>query len=190
MFKLLASHPVRLLLEKADNDLALEVGQKPCPHCGGKLHRANYLRKPRGMTETSIRQSFCCSLEGCRKRVTPGSVRYFGRKQFPVIVVVLVSAMSNGLSSRRVAQLRKSLGIGRATLHRWRRWWLKEFVQTKFWKAARARLIPRVSESELAADLCVRFEAEKPAGLLTLLKFLRPITTGSHGEVYSFLRVG
>ena len=85
-----------------DQDLAEQARQKKCP-CGGCLHRANYPRKPRGggedlPQEYDFRLSFCCEREGCRKRVTPPSVRFLGRKVYLGAVVILVAAMRQGPS--------------------------------------------------------------------------------------------
>ena len=63
-----------LFLFSVDQDLAQTARDKAC-HCGGRLHRANYPRKPRGadnLPETyRYRFSFCCARDGCRQRVTP-----------------------------------------------------------------------------------------------------------------------
>ena len=69
-----------------DQDLAEETRKKACP-CGGRLHSANYLRKPRGTPvrlpeQECLRFSFCCDRDGCRKRATPPSVRFLGRKVY------------------------------------------------------------------------------------------------------------
>ena len=45
-----------------------------CPSCRGRLDRADYPRKPRGLPEQweglfSRRFSLCCCREGCRRRV-------------------------------------------------------------------------------------------------------------------------
>jgi hypothetical protein len=53
--------------------------------------------------------------------------------------------------------LRKSLGIDRRTLERWRQWWLETFVQSSFWKAARARFMPSVCEQTLPGSLAEAF---------------------------------
>ena len=124
------------LIEKADKDLAELVHNQPCPHCGGKLHWANYTRRPRGQDGKAIRFSLCCAQEGCRRRQTPESIRFLGRKVYPGLIVVLVSAMNSGLSPQRIAEVRKTLAVSRATLNRWRKWWLNQFIQTRFWKAA------------------------------------------------------
>ena len=73
-----------LFLLSVDQDLAERTRQQPCP-CGGRLHRANYPRKPRGCDQDlpqdyDSRFSFCCDRDGCRKRITPPSVRFLGRK--------------------------------------------------------------------------------------------------------------
>ena len=69
-------------LERIDEDLAARI--KTCRCCGGNLHAASYPRKPRGVERPLVaearRLSFCCTREGCRRRVTPPSVRYFGRR--------------------------------------------------------------------------------------------------------------
>jgi hypothetical protein len=176
------------LIEKADLDLAERVHEEECPHCGGRLDWANYKRSPRGLDLKSIRYSLCCAKDGCRRRQTPESVRFLGRKVYAGVIVVLFSAMQNGLSEPRVAELRKSLSVSRATLKRWRSWWLKEFVHTCFWKAARARFMPVVCESVLPASLCERFGVDQDVGLLNLMRFIGPLTTDSQGSESGNLR--
>jgi hypothetical protein len=141
------------------------------------------------METKAIRFSLCCSREGCRRRQTPESIRFLGRKVYPGLVVVLVSAMNHGLSQERLAQMRKSLSVSRATLNRWRRWWLNQFTQTPFWKVARARFMPVISETALPDSLCDRFGANELDGMLKLLKFLGPITTVSQGINSGFMMV-
>jgi hypothetical protein len=178
----LADQPLHELLEKVDSELAEKVRQDGCLHCSGKLHRAKYKRKPRGgpkADEEVYRDSFCCDQEGCRKRHTPPSVRFLGRRVYRGLVVVLVSAMHHGLKPERVRALRESLGIDRRTLERWRAWWLETFVQSSFWKAARARFMPLLCEKTLPLSLGQKFGIERRDRLLDLLKFLGPVTTGS-----------
>lgn len=170
------------LLKKVDTELADRVHQGGCLHCSGKLHRANYRRKPRGglsPNEEVYRESFCCDQDGCRKRHTPPSVRFLGRRVYWGFVVVLVSAMRHGLTPERVRILRESLGIDRRTLERWRDWWLETFVQSAFWKAARARFSPVLCEKTLPLSLCQAFQLERRDRLLDLLRFLSPLTTPS-----------
>ena len=100
-----------------DQDLAKSTHEKGCP-CGGCLHSAKYPRKPRGGPDNlpdqySRRLSFCCNRDGCRKRATPPSVRFLGRKVYLAAVVILVAAMQQGPSPRRVRELTKLFGADR-----------------------------------------------------------------------------
>ena len=75
-------------LFSVDLDMADTTRSKGCS-CGGRLHRADYPRKPRGgpddlPEEYRQRLSFCCDRDGCRKRSTPPSVRFLGRKVYLV----------------------------------------------------------------------------------------------------------
>lgn len=179
--KHLADQQLFQLLEKVDADFAEEAHQQGCLFCGGKLHRANYDRKPRGGPQWDWRHSFCCGKEDCRRRRTPQSVRFLGRKVYAGLVVVLVSAMVHGLTDERVRRIRELLHTGdqisRRTLERWRQWWLDIFVHGSFWKAARAHFMPPLCEKTLPNSLCARFQIERRDRLVALLKFLAPITT-------------
>lgn len=167
------------LLEKVDADLAAEARSKGCPLCGGKLHRSDYERKPRGGPQWDLRFSLCCAQEGCRRRQTPPSVRFMGRRVYAGLVVVLVSAMLHGLKPERVRRLQEALGIDRRTLERWRQWWLVTFVESSFWREVRARFMPPLCHQTMPLSLCVSFAVERRDRLLELLKFLTPITTPS-----------
>ncbi len=169
-----------LFLFSVDQDLAESTRQRACS-CGGRLHRADYPRKPRGSDDLpedySYRFSFCCATEGCRKRVTPPSVRFLGRKVYLFAVVVLLSTMRQGPSPRRVRELSQLFGADRRTIARWQLFWREHVPRTPFWKIARGRLstwaeiiLPRpLLDLYLAGnDLCQGWEL--------LLRFLSPIT--------------
>ena len=175
--KHLADQELFELLEKVDADLVEEARSKGCPLCGGKLHRSDYDRKPRGGPQWDLRFSLCCAKDGCRRRNTPPSVRFMGRRVYAGLVVVLVSAMVHGLKPERVNCLRKALGIDRHTLARWRQWWLGLFLESSFWREARARFMPPLCHQGMPLSLCLSFEVERRDRLLDLLKFLAPITT-------------
>ena len=111
------------LLLSIDRDLAECARRQGCP-CGGRLHCANYPRAPLGGPEQlpdEYRQrfSFCCERDGCRKRLTPPSVRFLGRKVYLGAVVVLISAMRQGPTPRRARELSRLFGVDRATIARW-----------------------------------------------------------------------
>lgn len=179
----LADQNLFQFLEKCDADLAESCRQAGCLHCTGKLHRADYKRKPRGAPEKAAeevyRDSFCCAEEGCRKRHTPPSVRFLGRRVYWGFLVVLMSAMRHGLKAERVQALRERLDIDYRTLERWRKWWLEGFVQGPFWKAVRARFSPAICQKSLPWSLCHGFGIDRRDKLLDLLRFLSPLTTTS-----------
>ena len=167
-------------LYAVDQDLAKTACQKGC-RCGGRLHRANYPRKPRGgdrlPEEYSRRLSFCCDRDGCRKRVTPPSVRFLGRKVYLAAVVVLVAAMRHGPSPRRVGELARLFGIDRRTISRWQVFWCEHVPQTPFWKVARGRFMPAVDVATLPWSLLEAFRSDDLCQCVgNLLRFLSPIT--------------
>lgn len=173
------------LLLRIDEDQAAQTRSAGCA-CGGRLHRADYRRKPRGGPRGlgdahGLRYSFCCAL--CRKRCTPISVRFLGRRVYLGAVVVLASALRYGLTAKRVGQLSQWLGVPRQTLDRWRQWWLNEFVDSRFWQQARGRLLPPVNAMSLPASLLSRFAGvELLERLLLALRFLAPLSTRHEGR--------
>lgn len=170
-----------LFLLSVDKDLAKSAHAKGCP-CGGRLHGAKYPRKPRGGNnlpeDYHYRVSFCCDREGCRKRMTPPSIRFLGRKVYLGAVVVLVAAIRQGPSPRRVRELSSLFGADRRTIERWRVFWDKQFPQTPFWKLARGGLVPRFEMAALPLSLLGAFFSGKHPcrGLKRVLWFLSPIT--------------
>ena len=183
----LADRKIHEWLERVDGELARTVRARGCTHCGKALHSAMYPRKPRGgpadiLDRWDKRASFCCEKEGCRKRHTPPSVRFLGRKVYLGVVVVLVAAMMHGPNGRRVAQLHDALGIDTRTLKRWRQWWREHFVRTAFWKARRSRFMPVLDEAVMPFCLVKAFGADTRTGLFKLMAFLSPITTDSCQE--------
>jgi len=104
-------------------------------------------------------------------------VRFLGRRVYGGVVVVLVSAMAHGLKPERVRRLREVLRVDRRTLERWRQWWLAIFVDSAFWKEARARFMPPLCTRTLPLSLALKFAVDTGRNrLVALLKFLAPIT--------------
>lgn len=168
-------------LAAIDSDLAGRTRMGGCRFCGGALHSACYPRKPRGGSMGSeeagatTRQSFCC--EQCRKRTTPASVRFLGRRVYPGFVMVLLSAMQSGVTDRLINELRLSLGVARRTLQRWRHWWREIFVQTPFWEIERGRFMPPIEHATLPTSLLGRFRgADAKSHLVLCLRFLAPLS--------------
>lgn len=178
MEKLLKKTDWIKLLEGIDHDEAERAHQEGCRYCGSKLHCANYGRKVRGVEGWDKRYSYCCSQ--CRLRMTPVSVRFLGRRIYAGFIVVLVAALlQQGPTRRRVTILSREFGIAERTLKRWREWWLGEFVESPFWKGGRAMFMPLLNESEMPLSLADGFKAKTREGLVKLMKFLSPVTTGA-----------
>jgi len=174
------------LLWRFDEDLAAEVRARGCPLCGAPLHSARYPRKPRGVPRAVLgeshryRLSLCCARDGCRRRETPPSVRFLGRRVYLATVVVLVTALSQGLVGARRSRLREQFGVGERTLRRWRRWWTEVFPATRWWRAERGRFIPPVEAAQLPGALLERFSAaEPPTQMCDVLAFLAPLSHGA-----------
>ena len=170
------------LLLRFDEALAAQAQAEGCD-CGGRLHSAKFPRKPRGGPDDlegyDKRLSYCCDQDGCRRRVTPPSLRFLGRRVYLGAVVVLVSAMTEGVTPRRAAKLRQLVGVDRRTLGRWRRWWRELFPSTPLWRNKRAWFMPPVAEDGLPATLLERFAGQLREQLLRVLELLLPLTTCS-----------
>jgi len=170
-------------LMQVDCDLAQEAKGGGCLWCGERLDSAAYPRKPRGgptdLAEGySRRLSFCCA--DCRRRLTPPSVRFLGRRVYLGAVVVLVSAMLHGATPARAARLHELFGVSRRTLARWRDWWQRAFAPSAFWRAARGLLRSAADVATLPLSLLCSFEGRDDRDrLVATLRFLSPITTGS-----------
>jgi hypothetical protein len=172
------------LLGRFDEDLADAARTEGCS-CGGRLHHASYPRKPRGGPadldgDYGRRHSFCCAEEGCRRRATPPSLRFLGRKVYLGAVVVLATAMQHGPTPTRAARLRELVGASQRTLRRWCRWWQEGFCETAFWKAARGVFASPVEEMLLPLSLLDRFHAPGRTWrsvVILVLRFLEPLTT-------------
>jgi hypothetical protein len=150
-----------------------QKGRNPStPH----YSRGHINRKPRGGPQWDRRYSFCCAEEDCRRRLTPESVRFLGRRVYAGLVVVLMTTMIHGLKAGRIRRIREALQIDSRTLKRWRQWWLDNFVRSSFWKAGRARFMPPLCEQTLPLSLWLSFELKERDRLLAVLQFLRPIT--------------
>jgi hypothetical protein len=169
-----------------DHDLAATAHAGGCLICGGRLHHGDYARKPRGGPATlgpayDRRTSFCCA--ACRKRLTPVSVRFLGRKVYLGVVVLLACVLREGPTRWRVARLRDQLGVGADTLARWHHWWREAFVRTPFWTAARARFAPAIAEGDLPGCLLERFTGDGAARVVAALQWLSPLTTSRAGAL-------
>jgi hypothetical protein len=177
------------LLERFDDDLASQARDGGCP-CGGVLHSARYPRKPRGGPERASaeavrRLSFCCSVDGCRRRVTPPSLRFLGRKVYYGIWVLLLPVLREGSTSARLRRLEEVFAVNRRTLLRWRRWWREVMPTTRFWDARRGLWARPIDLASLPEALLGAFTGKiDPAErVLAALRWLAPLGGSGGGSI-------
>jgi hypothetical protein len=176
-------------LISVDKDLAECARRQGCS-CGGRLHRANYPRAPRSgldhlPEDYRCRFSFCCDRDGCRRRVTPASVRFLGRKVYLGAIVILISAMRQGPTPRRARELSSVFGVDKTTIARWQAFWRDHVPKTPFWKMARARLVPVVEVVALPLSLVEAFgRTDDPLqDWVRLLRFLSPLSVSDSSRI-------
>ena len=152
-----------LALCRIDQDRAEQTRTRRCPHCGGALHYASYLRKPRGgpsglPEEVCRRLSLCCDREGCRRRVLPPSCLFLGRKVYwGAIVLVVVAAKQRRPGSVTAAKLKSLFEVSRETVKRWLAFFAEVFPKSKVWKRCRGSVGADVSNDDLPAGLIELF---------------------------------
>ncbi len=179
------------VLEELDEWVARRVAAEGCPKCKGPLHRGDYERKPRGAVIAPageafvVRFSLCCGREGCRKRATPPSLRFLGRRVYLGVVVIVASLVAQALGAAEAS--RRAMGVPSRTTRRWLGWWRGPFIQTEVFVAVRARLVG-VAIGELPASILERLAGPWRERLHTLLELLAPLTTGTVRDGSRFLR--
>lgn len=168
-------------LVQLDEMLAANARQKGDP-TGGRLHRADYPRKPAGVPRRfahlhSSRFSYCSDRDGARRRLTPPSVRFLGRRVYLFAAFLLASVLRNDVNEFRAAQLKGLLHVSEETLRRWRHWWLEDFPTTSVWRELRGRFVPPIATTGLPRALLDRSSVDSVAGrVLTLLELLSPLS--------------
>jgi hypothetical protein len=187
MCQLLSDAAFYRLLLRFDEDLAAAERLLGCRVCGKRLEASDFPRKPRGLAvhlgdRFAERLSFCCADRRCRKRRTPPSLRFLGRKVYLGAIVVLISAMRCGPSPTRMRRLHELVGVSRYTVSRWRKWWSEMLPASRFWTGASGTLMPPVRIAELPASLLERFAGSAEEQLIGLLRWLSPLTGGSSAE--------
>lgn len=180
-------------LRAIDVVIVERAAMEKCRFCGGPLHRGDYLRKPRGGTLAAggekfvVRFSLCCGREGCRKRATPPSVRFLGRRVYLGAAVIVASVIALGITM--ASAVRRATGIPARTTRRWLGWWRGAFTTTSVFVDLSARLVPAVSRRTLPTSLLERLSGDEPASRVQkFLGWLAPITTTSMLNGARFLR--
>lgn len=180
---------VHQLLVKIDNDLADKALNEGCLYCGGKLHQSDYPRSPRGLSTADtdyyqFRHSACCG--ACRKRHTPQSVRFFGRRWYVAPVFILINALNDGWSYRRRTQvIQRHFGVmmSKRTWRRWWRWWRTCFNVTSFWKQAKGVIHLDHLAGPFPREFLKMYSMPWTERFLSVLQFLAPLTAGAFRAV-------
>lgn len=168
-----------------DVTLTEETQAAGCP-CGGRLHRASYPRKPRGLppgfddAALGRRASFCCDRDGCRARATPPSVVFLGRRVYVGAAVVLAAALRHGPTPERLARIVALTGVSLRTLRRWLLWWRDTFLTTPLGRSLRGRLVLRdaTAPARLPCSLLEAADEDDPAAALErVLTWLLPLSS-------------
>ena len=179
-------------LMAVDRAIVAQAAEEPCRNCGGRLHRGDYPRKPRGglfavaVASWERRFSLCCGRDGCRHRATPPSVRFLGRRVYAGAVVILASAVALAVIS--ASAVVRATGVPARTARRWRQWWSGPFVASAPFVDLSARLVPAPDRRALPASLLTRLASDRATGVAKLLAWLAPLTTASNPDGARWLR--
>lgn len=167
------------ILHEIDSKYAENLKKERCPYCGGPLHWATYVRKPRGYNveipeEYCVRLSLCCGREGCRCRALPKSVLFDGRRVYFRIIILLAVALKEQRScGYTFERLRLEFGVDARTVRRWRVMIRERFAKGDF-QTVRWRILELSGFEISALGLIQAFvkDKEEEAGMARLLRFL------------------
>jgi len=125
------------------------------------------------------RESFCC--RDCRRRTTPPSLRFLGRKVYlGALLVVFGNVAGSGLSAVNASlrSLAVATAIPQRTLARWRKWWTGTLPPTLWWHELCASFVPGIASAELPIALLERVDGrDADARLRTVLALTSPLST-------------
>lgn len=150
-----------------DEGLAAHQRGAGCPRCGGRLDRADFPRKARGLPASAepffdTRFALCCAREGCRRRTLPPSVRFLGRKVYAAVTIVAAciaeAAHRHWQEARRVA--------------RWLAWWREVFASSAGFTELRGWFAVPIEASALPGSLLERLGGAGPEATLRLLRLV------------------
>ena len=175
--ELLSDEKFSVILFEVDEGISSGERERGCSRCSGRLHRADYPRKARGLADAVMarfdrRFSFCCAR--CRKRQTPPSVRFLGRRVYAAVAVLIGALIALAAA---LAEAARVTGARVRTLARWLGFFQGELLASRFWHSAQGAFSPPPAALGMPASLLERFAFDDPRErLLGVLKFVTPIT--------------
>jgi hypothetical protein len=179
-------------LTAIDVAIVERAAKEPCRDCGGPLYRGDYPRKPRGGRIAAAAEAFarrfslCCGRDGCRRRATPPSVRFLGRRVYVGAVVIVASAVALTTVAANAAV--RATGVPARTTRRWLRWWRGPFTTSGPFVDLSARLVPAPARQGLPISLLERLSGDQSTPVAKLLAWLAPITTMSSPDGSRWVR--
>ena len=167
-------------LHRTDVELAEQVRRGGCQRgdCAGRLHRADFPRKVRGLaaddaSSFASRIGLCCG--GYRRRVLPPTVRFFGRSSYAFVaaLVAVATTLAHG-----IAPGARLVGAAWSTVVRWTRFSHCDLASRGEWQAVRGRLPVELSVAQLPLSLVEVFGSiESNDAWHSTLRWLSPLTT-------------
>jgi len=183
--ELLKNEKFFLALYLIDKQIAEQYRGKKCPHCGAALHYANYGRKPRGERvnlpeEYLLRFCLCCAAKGCRKRFTPPSCRFLGRKVYwHCFIIIILTQYQTNPQKNSAYNLSKEFGIYITTITRWLKFYRIIFPASEQWQNIRGQISSCVKDNELPCSLVNYFLKNKKTVEKAMISYLYFLAKGT-----------
>jgi predicted DNA-binding transcriptional regulator YafY len=124
-----------------------------------------------------MRFSFCCATEGCRRRLTPASLRFLGRKVFFGVLVLLVPVLRDGATPERLGRLCERFTVSARTVRRWMRFWRETFVTSRVWQSWKGHFALPVRADAMPMSLLEAFSGitDTASRLVAVLRLVAPV---------------
>lgn len=164
---------------------------------------ATYRRKPRGFPKDiqadllekyfSFRLSYLCLNRDCRKRTTPPSCRFLGRKVYVATAILLACRaieLGQAVSLEEIRRLIVAF-IPKRTARRWIAWWRQAVWSGAFWREWQGQIKGDIQRDHFLCGVWGHFEGVMrpwpPVGTDSvaeiaqrILLFFSPITRPQH----------
>ena len=161
----------------------MDYQQRGCARCGAVVHVANYPRKPRGLQAdvepgVVLRHSFCCSRDGCRRRLTPPSMRFLGPKVYAAPIVLVAAALLVALALARLPWSKGHAGVPARTARRWSHFFREDLPRQPVWLRLTGAFVPPLpSLTLLPLSLLARWGPLSPGAVDECLRAIASLTT-------------